>query len=96
MQLTMGFKGITIVASFQLCVPPYSTLASLPTFKVNALRADLGVVAKRIQSGITSKRDNSMDKHWGRWEKFFLEHNLDPYLQTWDDPVPIILWRAVS
>jgi hypothetical protein len=31
-----------------------------------------------------------MDKHWGRWEQFCLENNVDPYLQTWDDPVPII------
>jgi hypothetical protein len=31
-----------------------------------------------------------MDKHWGRWEQFCLDNNVDPYLQTWDDPVPII------
>jgi hypothetical protein len=31
-----------------------------------------------------------MDKHWGRWEEFCLENSVDPYLQTWDDPVPII------
>jgi hypothetical protein len=57
---------------------------------VNALRADLGVVDKRIRSGITAKRSNAMDKHWGRWEQFCLEQNVDPYLQAWDDPVPII------
>jgi hypothetical protein len=31
-----------------------------------------------------------MDKHWGRWEQFCLEHNVDPYLQAWDEPVPAI------
>jgi hypothetical protein len=31
-----------------------------------------------------------MDKHWGRWEQFCLDHNVDPYLQAWEDPVPII------
>jgi hypothetical protein len=31
-----------------------------------------------------------MDNHWGRWEQFCLEHNVDPYLQAWEDPIPII------
>jgi hypothetical protein len=31
-----------------------------------------------------------MDKNWGRWEQFCLDNNVDPYLQTWDDPIPII------
>jgi hypothetical protein len=31
-----------------------------------------------------------MEKHWGRWEQFCLDNNVDPYLQTWDDPIPII------
>jgi protein gp37 len=65
-------------------------MASLPTFKVNVLRADLGVVDKRIRSGDTSKRVNVMDNQWGRWEQFCFEHNVDPYFQTWDDTVPII------
>jgi hypothetical protein len=86
----MGFNGLTIVVSFQLFIPPDLTLASWPTFKANALHADLVVVDKRIRSGVTSKRANAMDKLWGHWEQFCLEHNVDPYLQTWDDPVPII------
>jgi hypothetical protein len=70
LQPTMGFNGLTIVASFQFFVPPDSTLVSLPTFKVNALCADLGVVDTRIRSCVTSKRANAMDNHWGRWEQF--------------------------
>jgi hypothetical protein len=66
------------------------TLATLPTCKADALRADIGVVDERIRSGVTAKRANAMDKHWGRWEQFCLDHNVDPYLQTWEDPVQII------
>jgi hypothetical protein len=31
-----------------------------------------------------------MEKHWGRWEQCYLENNVDLYLQTWNDPIPII------
>jgi hypothetical protein len=31
-----------------------------------------------------------MDNHWSRWDAFCLEHNIDPYLRQWEDPVPII------
>jgi hypothetical protein len=31
-----------------------------------------------------------MDNHWSRWDAFCLEHNIDPYLRNWEDPVPII------
>jgi hypothetical protein len=63
---------------------------ALSTVQANALRADLGAVDKIIRVGITQKRANVMDNHWGRWEQFCLENNVDPYLQTWDDRVPII------
>jgi hypothetical protein len=73
-------------------MPPSHKLnpANFPTCKANSLLADIGIVDKRIQSGITAKRANAMDKHWGRWEQFCLEHNVDPYLQDWEDPVPLI------
>jgi hypothetical protein len=51
---------------------------------------DLGTVDERIRAGITRKRANAMEKHWGRWEQFCLKNNVDPYLQTWVDPVPLI------
>jgi hypothetical protein len=62
----------------------------LPTCKADALRADIGIVDERIRSGVTAKRANVMDKHWGCWEQLCLDHNVDPYLQAWEDPVPII------
>jgi hypothetical protein len=65
-------------------------MASLPTSKVNALRDDIKVFDNRIRSGVASKRVNVTDKHLGRWEQFCLELNVDPHLQTWDDPIPII------
>jgi hypothetical protein len=86
----MGPHRLTTFASFQLLLPADSTLASLSSVKANALRTDLGTVDRRIRSGVTNKRANAMDKHWERWEKLCLENNVDPLLQTWDDPVPII------
>jgi hypothetical protein len=63
---------------------------TLPTCKADALHADIGVVDKCIRSGVTAKRANATDKHWGHWEQFCLDHNVDPYLQAWEDPVPIV------
>jgi hypothetical protein len=31
-----------------------------------------------------------MDNHWSHWYEFCLEHNIDPNLRDWEDPVPII------
>jgi hypothetical protein len=31
-----------------------------------------------------------MDNHWTRWDAFCVAHNIDPYLKTWADPVPIL------
>jgi hypothetical protein len=86
----MGPHRLTTFASFQLLLPADSTLASLSSVKANALRTDIGTVDERIRSGVTNKRANAMDKHWERREQFCLENNVDPLLQTWDDPVPII------
>jgi hypothetical protein len=86
----LGFIGLTAVATFQLLLSSELTLVSLPIVKANALRADLGTIDERIRSGVTNKRANAMDKHWGRCEQFCLDNNVDPYLQTWDDPIPII------
>jgi hypothetical protein len=31
-----------------------------------------------------------MDMHWSRWDAFCVAHNVDPYLTTWEDPVPML------
>jgi hypothetical protein len=31
-----------------------------------------------------------MGNHWTRWDAFCVAHNIDPYLKTWADPVPIL------
>jgi hypothetical protein len=31
-----------------------------------------------------------MGKHWSRWDALCLAHNVDPYLSTGEDPVPMI------
>jgi hypothetical protein len=54
------------------------------------MRIDLGIVDERIKSGVTAQRSKAMDNHWTRWDAFCVAHNIDPYLQTWTDPVPIL------
>jgi G:T-mismatch repair DNA endonuclease (very short patch repair protein) len=54
------------------------------------LCSDLGLVEKRIRAGVTKQRFNAMEKHWSRWDAFCLAHNVDPYLSTWEDPVPML------
>jgi hypothetical protein len=54
------------------------------------MRVDLGIVDKRIKSGVTAQLAKAMDNHWTRWDEFCVAHNIDPYLQTWTDTVPIL------
>jgi hypothetical protein len=60
------------------------------TAQANVLRADLSLVDERIKAGVTTQRSKAIDKHWDRWEEFCLAHHVDPYLSTWDDPVPML------
>jgi hypothetical protein len=54
------------------------------------LRIDLGVVDKKIKSGVTAQRAKAMNNNGIRWDIFCVAHNIDPYLRTWADPVPIL------
>jgi hypothetical protein len=54
------------------------------------MRIDLGIVDERIKYGVTAQRAKAMDNHWTRWDAFCVAHNIDPYLRTWTDPVPIL------
>jgi hypothetical protein len=63
---------------------------NLPPAQANALRVDLGVVDERIKSSVTAQRSKAMDNHWTHWDAFCVAHNIEPYLRTWTDPVPIL------
>jgi hypothetical protein len=86
----MESNRLTTACTFQFHISSESALATLPPAKANALRTDLGTVDERIRSGVTHQRAKAMDNHWSRWDAFCLEHNIDPYLRNWADPVPII------
>jgi hypothetical protein len=58
--------------------------------KRDAFRTDLGLVQEKTRIGVTAKRARAADAHWGHWEKYCLAHNIDPFLQNYDDPIPII------
>jgi hypothetical protein len=66
------------------------TLDALPPAQANALRSDIGLVDERIKAGVKKQLFNAMEKHWSRWYAFCLAHNVDIYLSTWEDPIPMI------
>jgi hypothetical protein len=54
------------------------------------MRIDLGIIDERIKSGVNAQRAKAMENHWTRWDAFCVAHNIDPYLRTWTDPVPML------
>ena len=56
----------------------------------DVFRSDLGLVQKAVRSGVTEKYANKKDAHWRLWHTFCLQENVDPFLKTFDDPVPIL------
>jgi hypothetical protein len=47
----------------------------------------LSMRASRVE---LQNRFKSMDKHWSHWDEFCVAHNVDPYLMTWEDHVPML------
>jgi hypothetical protein len=58
--------------------------------KANVLHADIGLVDERIKAGVTKQCAKAMDKQWSRWDEFCVAHNVDPYLTTLEDHVPML------
>ena len=71
-------------------------MATLPPEKIDEFRRDLELVQKAVKAGVTHKRSQAMDNHWGRWDAYCLDHNLDPFLRSHNDPVPILQVFAQS
>jgi hypothetical protein len=90
MQSHVASIRLTVACIFQLHFSAESALEALPTAQANALHIDLGTVEERIKQGVPAQRANEMDKHWSRWDALCVAHNVDPYLKTWADPVPIL------
>jgi hypothetical protein len=63
---------------------------ALPTTQADVLRTVLRTVDDKIKAGVTLQRSKAQDKHWERWDEFFLESGIDPFIRAWDDPVPIL------
>jgi hypothetical protein len=40
--------------------------------------------------GVTSKHAKATEAYWALWETFCLEHNIDPFVQNYDDSIPVI------
>ena len=65
-------------------------LDHVPLSTANALRTDLPIVQEAVRLGVTAKCAAALDKHWERWDKFCIGHNIDPFLRDWEDPAPIL------
>jgi hypothetical protein len=76
--------------SFQLILPSDNALVHVPPAKRDAFQTDLSLVQEKTQLGVIAKRAKAADAHWVRWEKFCLEHSIDPFLKHYNDPIPII------
>ena len=65
-------------------------MANMPLNKTNVFNADLMLVQEAVRAGVTAKRAAAHDKHWERWFDYCLEHNIDPFLKGFDDPIPVM------
>jgi hypothetical protein len=82
--------GSTATHTFQLAFSTDKTLETLHAAKADALLSDLGLVQEAIKLGVTSQRAKAQDQHWDRWDAFCIGHNIDPFLRTYRDPIPIL------
>jgi hypothetical protein len=53
-------------------------------------RADLRLVQEKNKAGVTDQRSRAQDKHWERWDAFCSENNIDPFIRTWNYPIPVL------
>lgn len=65
-------------------------METLPRETADEFRADYELVQKAVRTGVTAKRATAHDYHWIRWNDFCSQHNIDPSLQQFTDPVPIL------
>lgn len=65
-------------------------MEALPRDQAHALSTDFELVQEAIRSGVTHKRTREHDAHWVRWSDFCHSINVDPFLRTHDDPVPLL------
>lgn len=56
----------------------------------DVFRDDLVLVQEAIVNGVTAKTARSKDSHWKIWIDFCQELGIDPFLRTFDDPIPFL------
>lgn len=65
-------------------------MASLPAEAATSFRADLLIVQAKINAGVVPSRNRADRRLWEVWCTFVSSLNLDPYLSTIRDKVPIL------
>ena len=65
-------------------------MASLAPEARNHFLRDLRLSQEAVRRGVVPGTQRKADGHWQQWETFCQEHNLDPLLEHYRDPVPIL------
>ena len=53
-------------------------------------RNTLGIATETVRQGVSSGRARNTVSHWNKWEEFCHDMGLDPFLETFNDKVPIL------
>jgi hypothetical protein len=79
-----------LLAHFDVAFPQTMPWQQFP-LRSETLSALISALSrKKTRLGITAKRAKAADAHWTRWQKFCLEHNIDPFVRHCQYPVAII------
>ena len=59
-----------------------------------AFRDNFRAASADITEGLSAGRDASADWYWAKWQNFSQHVALDPYLSSYEDPIPILVTFA--
>ena len=63
-------------------------MASMPAVKSDEYRAHLCTFQASVRDGVGEKYAKSKEMHWSIWNSHCDEFGIDPFLKTYNDPVP--------
>lgn len=71
-------------------LPRHPALATCPAHARHNLEANLLAVANTFALGVCASRRGATDNTFNIWESFCLDHNIDPTLEQYQDPIPLL------
>ena len=86
----LGFVRFATTLTLQFSLPTERTLDTLSPAAATELRADLGLVNQAVRAGVVPGRAAAADRHWQQWLAFAASVNVDPWLHSVLDPIPLL------